>query len=210
MLESLGAIEWLTFVLAIATVGLAYITWLLAREAKLTRQLQTSPHVVITIEPHPAFINFFNVVIENTGKETAFDIHIDPKFNITIKRNTKEIALSTFSLFKLDTLKPGQAISSWLGKWEDLPKSHLEFSLTYRNRDGIKFNDQALCNPQQYTDISNLGGDYQNNVVKNLDKISKSLHDITSGFRRVRIDTYNSRDRKKEQEELEAEWNKLE
>lgn len=69
---------WATFaataVTAMATGVLAWVTWVLARETRRMANATHEPHVVVTLEPSPWSIIHTDLVIQNTGNGTAYDI----------------------------------------------------------------------------------------------------------------------------------------
>jgi hypothetical protein len=61
-------------VVAIATMVYAILTWRLVSETRKMREVQTEPKISITIQPREAWINFIDMVIQNIGLGTAYNI----------------------------------------------------------------------------------------------------------------------------------------
>lgn len=66
--------EW---IVASATVVLAFLTFFLALYTRQLALAMSRPEVVVSIEPHPPGPILIDIVVSNNGTATAFDVEVD-------------------------------------------------------------------------------------------------------------------------------------
>jgi len=129
-------------VTALATIVLAYVTYVLSKETKRLASLGSQPQVVFTVEPGEFEMSFLDYEIQNVGTATAYDISL--RFYPSLSFNTKGQA-ARHPPPKISLLKPGQKFSGFLSDYSDLetrtfqvtaswactPKGKVEESLSY-------------------------------------------------------------------------------
>ena len=96
---------------AIATAVLTFVTWVLAKETKRLGDATSAPHVVVTLQPSPWSVIHTDLVIQNAGTGTAYDIvvTIDPPLKLE-----RQGAESVMPVRSLSVLKPGQTFTVFL------------------------------------------------------------------------------------------------
>lgn len=215
---------------AIATVSIAVLTFILAKETWHLRSAQIEqlneikkeamrPNVVVNVQPSMVSISFWDVVIQNLGKGIAQNVTFEFK-NIdgtvaTTENNHLKTIFGKLSLFEngCSSLGLGQSIKSFLFGFGDLKRDVGEVELfDQKIRLMIKFED-ADGNPyinlldidfNDYKGVSTLGGstDPTYSIFKELENIRKIFEPVFKrGNKRLKIDSFNSQDRKQEMEQ---------
>jgi hypothetical protein len=75
--------------------------------------------------------------------------------------------------------------------------------VTFENRQKKKYSRSYFIDPLQYFGRSWIGNDKLSDVGENLHKIERHLDHVVSGFDRLSVDVYSSKDREKEQKSQE-------
>lgn len=178
-------------VTAFATIALAWVTSVLAKETKRLAALGQQPQVIATIEASPRSMHWFDLHLENSGNATAFDIMLTFEPQPTLSRGDKV----PFS--KIPVLKPQQKLSSSFCTFAEL--QNREFSITTewsrspRGHAREKLN--YLFSIKDFEGMSRLGGVPIVEMADSVKKISEELTRLGQGTRKLAVDVYNSEDR---------------
>lgn len=152
---SLPTIDWSatgTVVTAMATIGLAYVTTILARETKRLSDATSQPSVVVTLEPSPWSIIHTNLVLQNTGTGTAYDIETEFDPPLQLERRGEVIAMPVRSL---SVLKPNASFAVFLDGFEKLNEQVVRVEVSWRRSPKSK-------NREGHSYVLNLRTDYDN------------------------------------------------
>lgn len=101
-----------TVVTAVATIFLWRVTKLLAKETTRMVEASDQPHVVATLSPNRWSLRHFDLLVDNTGNATAYDIQVcfDPPLeNGEARKEDAKIPFESVSV-----LKPGEGLRSYL------------------------------------------------------------------------------------------------
>ena len=210
----LASISWATLVplvvavvTALATAVLTWVTWVLAKETKRLADATSAPHVVVTLQPSAWSIMHTELIIQNAGTGTAYDIEVSFNPPLQVERRGQPMPMPVRSL---SVLKPGQSFPVFLNGFEKLDQQTIEISTSWKRRPTDEVRESynyTLDLRSDYDNWGQLGGPPPEiQTVKELGKISKSLEDLSTGFRRLKVDVFNRLDRKAENEELEERW----
>lgn len=187
------------FVTAIATIFLWRVTKILAIETQRMADAQSQPQIVATIEPNQWSMMHADLHIANTGNATAFDVEVmfDPPLVVDHeqKGETPEIPFEQISV-----LKPGQQLSSWVGRMYPLLDVAYRISISWRRSpSGIKDSYHYILNMADYKHVSRLGsGDPQVKLAEHLKKFQEEFHKVANGHRNLQADIFTSADRAEE------------
>ena len=156
--------------LALFTVGLVWLTRVLAEETKKTRQQHRHPQIVATIEPNK-HIGFFDFVIENVGLGPAYDITIrlDPDISYT-SNGTHERKLSDCNLNNIPILKSDQRVSTFLTHYRDFLSKATTLTIVCRDMDNKAHIFSNRVDIEIYEGTSKLDTD----VLKQSQRVSSS------------------------------------
>lgn len=230
---TLDSSSWASWTAALATVAIALLTGLLAKETWALRNIQLNqieqirkgaikPSVGVYLRPSPHSIQFLDLIIKNNGKGTAQNV----KFKIVNlnRRNKEGYELIKDKLIKFNIIKNGistlganedrltlfasySEMSSEIGK-EKTSSIKFKIEVSFKDVEDKGYKDKFVFDFSEYSDMVKIGGKepiYK--ISDELEKISKTLNNYT-GFKKLKVDTYNSNDRKEESERIKKEMNK--
>jgi len=191
--------------LALFTVGLVWLTRVLAEETKKTRLHHQHPHIVATIEPNKHF-GFFDFVIENVGLGLAHDITIrlDPDISY-MSNGARERKLSECSLSNVPILKAGQRVSTFLTHYGEFVSKATKFTVVCRDTDNNTHTFSNRVDIEIYEGTVTLGINSLERLAKGVEQLSSDFNRISRNRNRLPIDVYDRNDRDREAEAHE-QW----
>lgn len=218
-----------SWVSALATVCIALLTIVLAKETWELRRVQLSqieqirkdsikPSVSLYLKHSPVSFNFMDVHVINSGVGTAQNI----KFKFMNKsKNAQDVYDYLQGQFGklvilsngISSLGAGEKRTSYVFSFIELrnkfgPKSLeylAEVDIEFQDIEGKTYTSVSYFNFSEYTGISKLGSDPVHKISSTLEKIQKEIGHFASGFKKLRTDIYTSSDRQKEKEEMEKQ-----
>ena len=186
-----------TVALVLATIVLAIFTW---RLAKQSNQAQ----IIMTLHSNMWGINFLDIEVENTGNATAFDINVETIPELKPEDNNLR------PLKHISVLKPGQKMTSYLGKYGDYQGKSFKVVTSWKRSPRATYFERLeyQISLSDYDNVTFLG-DRDPNVLQatEIKKIRELLRPVLKGSQRLKVDEYNQSDRDNEtaarQEHLE-------
>lgn len=215
---------------AIATVSIAVLTFILAKETWHLRNAQIEqlneirkeamrPNVVVNVQPSMVSISFWDVVIQNLGKGIAQNVTFEFK-NVdgtvaTPENNHLIIIFGKLSLFEngCSSLGLGQSIKSSLFGFGDLERDvgdadlfeqKISLIIKFEDAEGNSYKNSLDIDFKDYKGVSTLGGstDPTYSIFKELESIRKIFEPVfKNGSKRLKVDSFNSQDRQQEKEQ---------
>ncbi len=217
-----------SWVSAFATVTIAVLTIVLAKETWGLRMIQLSqieqirkdaikPSISLYLKSSPAGFNFIDIHISNNGTGTAQNIQFQFINANDDARDVYEGLLEEFNkliILKkgISSLSSGEHRSSYLFSFIDLHKKYgektlecvIEVDISFEDIEGEKYSSKSFFNFTEYQGVSELGGgDPLRKISTHLEKIQKDIGHFASGFKKIKADVYTNEDRRIEQEEWE-------
>lgn len=198
-------------VVMLATAVYAVLTAVLVVETRKMRRAQTEAEVVVRLQPSEKWINLIELVVENVGMGTAYDI--------TLKATTDQEyepgkRLSDLGLFKhgIRVLSPRQSLKTFLmsivGKVDKIkdPSGPLRFTIVtrYRNVLGEPMERTFELDLQYLLGLRQAGTPPLEKLADSIENIQKDLAHLASGFRRLKVVTYTKNDIEEETARIEA------
>lgn len=173
--------------LEIVNVGAQVILALIAlfaliyaiREYRLTRRRyleENRPYVQVELERATA--GLMNIVIQNTGKSAAKNIHIEFSPNIALYEHSKTKINSFKFLKNMKFLSTDKSFTFYFGSvMGGKTKICREFNVKveYEDVEGNKFKSDALLDPRDFLGLMSLGRKDIHDVAKYLEDIKKEL-----------------------------------
>lgn len=217
--------SWLS---AIATVAIAVLTFILAKETWYLREAQIRqleelkrenirPDVGVQLESSPVGMNFVNVKISNLGKGIArkitfafLDRHGHPVPQGQDVVVDKFLKLGIFRL-GLESMGIGQSVSSFVFSFFDLGKDlngeifkpYLHIAIRFEDVEGTEYANTFAVDFAQFEGISELGGDALHQISDDIKKIRESIGRVAKNFNgRIGVDVFSSDDRHHENEKI--------
>jgi len=199
-----------SFFVAGATVMYAILTRKLVSETKKMREAQTEPKISVTIQPSDHWLMIINMVIQNIGLGPAYNISfkINPDFEFD-----KGEFLSELGFIKrgLNYLAPNQKLQFILTFLSDDFKEKInkvfEVTVCYRNRINKEYTDVYLLDFSQLIGL-NASQPPLYRLAKNIETIQNDIHDLSTGYKRIKVIRYSQKDVDKENKLLEEQWKK--
>lgn len=194
-IETIGVL-----VTAAATIALAWVTAVLARETKRLAAIGQQPQVIATIEPSLRSMIWLDLHLENTGTATAFDVALKFEPSLTLSRGDK------IPLQSVPVLKPGQVLSSSFCDFSDIQDK--EFSIIVEwarapksaRRESVSYAFSA----KNLEGMSRLGDIPIVEIASSTKKLADELVKLGSNFRKLEVNIYTEDDRAREATEREA------
>lgn len=125
-----------TVVTAVATLFLWRVTKLLAKETTRMVEASDQPHVVATLSPNRWSLRHFDLVVDNTGNATAYDIRI--VFNPPLENGEARREDAKIPFQRVSVLKPGQELRSYLADIDVLEGKAFEVAVSWRHGSNVR------------------------------------------------------------------------
>lgn len=214
-----------SWVTALATVSIAVLTLVLAKETWNLRNIQLDqieqirkdtirPAVDFIVKTNPTSMMYMDVCISNTGTGTAHNI----KFLIEGHNPVKNEIYDTIEkeLLKLNILKNGilslgvnEKRTSFVFDFNELTRNYentdlfqttFVVNISYEDIEGEIFSSVAKLDFSEFLGISEIGKEPLMAMASSIKKIEREIQKITKGisFKRFEVNSYNSDDRKEE------------
>ena len=197
-----------TVATAVATVFLWRVTRLLAVETTRMADAAAQPQVVASLVPNQWSVIYFDIVVENTGNASAFDINVTFDPPIDTERSGE---ILPGPLQRISVLKPGESIQSYLNSAEEYLEKSFTVTIDWRRHPtaGQREILTYTLNMVNMKGISFLGErDPLVEISQQIKKIREDWQHIASGFRRIRAETFDVNDRKREDDELRKRFDR--
>ncbi|MNP15403.1 hypothetical protein D3C76_1077590 [compost metagenome] len=221
--------SWLS---AIATVAIAILTFILAKETWYLREAQIKqleelkresirPNVGVQLESSNVGVNFMNVKIHNLGKGIAQNISIKFLDRTGAEINDdSDVVVEKFrrlAIFRhgVKSMGIGQEISSYVFSFidlgselsDDLFKQYIHISIEFEDVDGTPYSNAFVIDFAQFEGISELGGNDLYKIATEIKKIREELgRGLKLGRNRIGVNIFDSKDR---QEELDLKSERI-
>lgn len=197
-----------TAVVTAATAVYAILTYVLVKETRLMRQVQTEPKIEITAKSLDVAIHILRLHIRNIGLGPALNVRFTPKVvvgNEAAKGLIREFTETNFFKVGLSYFGPGQ---ERLSSYTQLTQNHegklesvIAFDVEYESTTGKKYKETLLIDMSEHKGAYQLGKPHMYSIAQSLEKLQKDIGHIVSGFKRIRADVFTAEDREAEAEE---------
>lgn len=159
---------------ALSTVVYAVLTGFLVVETRRLREAQTTPDVSVRLEPRQEWINFIDVIVENTGMGPALDVQFRVIDDFALKNGDR---LGKFNIFQhgMKFVAPRQRVQSFftslVGEMDADPLPQATVEVSFKDRLGKIITSTYVLSTSQFMGLSQLG-------EPPLNEISRSLKDL--------------------------------
>jgi hypothetical protein len=200
-----------TAVVTVATAVYAALTWILVKETRMMREVQTEPKLQVTVSSIDFAINIVRLHVRNIGLGPALNVTFKPKVLAGGQSAEKLLAEFTdvnFFNVGLKHFGPGQErVSGYTQLAEDHDgkmASLLAIDVTYNSATGKSYSDSLVVDMSELKGGYQLGKPHAYAIAQSLEKIQKDFHHLTTGFHRIKANIYTSEDRAEESSEALA------
>jgi hypothetical protein len=207
-----------SWVSAVATVAIAVLTFILAKETWYLREAQIEqvsnlrkenirPNVSVTLQPSNISLHLMMVDVSNLGKGIARNISF--KF---IDKNSNYISEGRDTIvdkfFKLHIFSKGmhslgirQKVKSFLFNFLDMKGDDLfihffTIEVSYSDVEGNKYSNEFTIDFAEFKGITEIGSDPLHKMAGDLEKLRKVVEQMTTSSKKLNVNTYTSKDRK--------------
>ncbi len=201
-----------TVVIACSAVVSAWLTWRLSRDNRALLKAGTEPEVVAYLEPEQRSGILLDLVFENVGQGPACDVEyfVDADPEDFAKHEVKYVPARTSR--KIRSLLPqGERVARFMGVghrlYSDDEQARLQpfgVSVWYSNLRGER------VGPKEFAlDVAEFGGSVQfepseERLAKSLERIERHIGSFSRGFKRLRVETITTAERRAEDEAFVA------
>jgi len=218
-----------SWVSAMATLAIAVLTFILAKETWYLRLAQVSqlaelkkenirPNVNVQLDPSKVGLNFIDAKVSNLGRGIARKVRIElvDEKGARVKDGIDPVVekFRKLAIFRqgIEAMGIGQTISSFVFSFFDLGselkgeifKPMLRFAVSFEDVEGNAYQNEFVVDFAQFEGISELGGgDPLHLISKELKQIRECLTKVSQSDRRIGVNTFSSEDRAKEREQVE-------
>lgn len=202
-----------TAVVTAATAVYAILTYVLVKETRLMRQVQTEPKIEITAKSLDVAIHILRLHIRNIGLGPALNVRFMPRVlagDQSAKDLISEFTETNFFKVGLSYFGPGQ---ERLSNYTQLTQNHegkiasvIAFEVEYESTTGKKYKETLLIDMSEHKGAYQLGKPHIYSIAQSLEKLQKDVGHIVSGFKRIGADVFTAEDREAEAEA--EEWRK--
>ncbi|WP_421446398.1 hypothetical protein [Agrobacterium tumefaciens] len=200
-----------TAVVTVATAVYAALTWILVKETRMMREVQTEPKLQVTVGALDFAIHIVRLYVRNVGLGPALNVTFKPKVlagGQSAEKLLAEFAKVNFFNVGLKHFGPGQEkVSAYTQLTEDHDgkmASVLAIDVTYRSATGKRYSDSLVVDMSELKGGYQLGKPHEYAIAQSLEKMQKDIHHLTTGFHRIKANIYTSEDREEERAEAQA------
>lgn len=198
-------------VVTAATVVYAALTWVLVKETRMMREVQTEPKLQVTVSSFDFAIHIVRLHIQNVGFGPALNVIFKPKVLAGGQSAEKLLAEFTdvnFFSIGLKHFGPGQErVSAYTQLTEDHDgkmASMLAIDVTYSSATGKSYSDSLVVDMSELKGGYQLGKPHAYAIAQSLEKMQKDIHDLTTGSHRIKADIFTTEDRTEESAKAQA------
>lgn len=193
-----------TIAVGISTIVYAFLTAKLVNETRRMRRAQTDPEISISLIHHDNSIIFIDLLVENIGLGPAYNLEFKVIEDFQLpKRKLSEVG---FIKNGINYFSPKQRMRLWIASFKEdknLGEKSIKLEVTYVNSLSEKFIRTFILNFSQFSSFIQLGTPPLQKIANKLEKIERYFHNFVTGFSKLQVDIFDTKDREEEQKELE-------
>ena len=197
-----------TAVVTIATTVYALLTYLLVKETRLMREVQTEPKIEITAKSLEIAIQFIRLHVRNIGLGPALNVRFMPRVltgDEIASKLMSEFTETNFFKVGLAYFGPGQ---EYFSNYTQMTEDHdgkiasvIAFDIEYESATGKKYKEPLIIDMSEHKGAYQLGTPHMYSIAKSLEKLQQDVGHVVSGFKRIGSDIFTSGDREIEEKE---------
>ena len=213
-----------SWVSALATVAIAVLTFILAKETWYLRETQTQqlaelkrenirPNINVQLDPSRVGLNFVDVKISNLGKGIARKVAVEflDRQGARVAEGVDPVVekFRKLAIFRqgIESMGIGQVITSFVFSFIDLNgelkgeifKPLLQMVVRFEDVEGNQYKNEFVVDFAQYQGISELGGgDPLHLMSEELKKLRGVMEKVARSDNRFGVNVYDADDREAE------------
>jgi hypothetical protein len=193
----------------LSTVVYAVLTAILVMETRRLRKGQSQPHVSVRIESSPGAFGFTDLVVENVGQGSAYDVRFSLEHDLQLEPRRKASDIG-FLRHGVSYLAPRQRLSSYFFQLIGLndkvagpDRPRLALTVAYRDAAKNDFTERFELDFAHFDNMMRLGTPPADSIANSLEKIKGAIEHIESGWSKIKVLQYDREDRALEAQERE-------
>lgn len=197
-------------IVMIATIVYAVLTASLVKETRHMRELQTEPKIEVMASPREEFVNIITLRVKNIGLGSAYNITFELSGESSSEGEAKlinDFSKSQFLTKGLKYLGPQQELQSGFTQmtedYEAKINSRLIIKVSYENSTGKSYIQNITIYFEEFRGYGTLGKPHLYSIAQSLEKIGTDINHLTTGFKKLKVDTYSEEDRLNQRRENE-------
>ena len=188
-------------VTACATIGLVYVTVVLARATKAMAKASSTAMVTALMEPNVWSLQHCDLVVHNSGNGPAYNVEImiTPEIVQTDVREGRSLPLQDIGI-----IRPGQQMRSYLTEVSSVLDQ--DFKVTIRWKESPSAEQWEAISYDYFVpkDMSQLGASSPAvQIAEQIKKLREDWRPISQGSRRMEVNVHLGLDRRREKEDLQ-------
>lgn len=192
-------------VTAIATIVLAFLTWVLAKATRAMADATSNAQIVASLEANTWSLRHLDLIVENSGNASAFDVEVcfDPPLPMDRVRKERPLPYQ-----KLSVVRPGQSFASYACEFSSVKGLSFKVTTSWKKNPTSNRRDRLeyvydLTGFEGATSLGRRSPEIQ--IAEEIKHIRDDWKAIAGGTRKLKIDAYSQTDR----ESAEQEMNRL-
>ena len=185
----------------VATIVLAWFTFVLARATRRLAHASSRPLVSATIQPNLWSMMHCDFVVENSGNAPAYDVSvaITPEPKQAEARGKSEPPLRSISI-----LRPGQEMKSFFADMRDVLDREFEIEVSWKRDPKHHMRESVIYCHRLPEGISRLGAwSPEIEIAESLKHLREDWQQFARGQRKLKIDSYDKSDREEERQRID-------
>lgn len=184
-------------VVAGATLVYARLTAALVAETNRMRRAQTEPEVIVSIQSSEVWINLIELVVENIGAGSAYNLRLDVDPDVKCSRGQM---LSSIGLFKhgMRQLGPRRSVKTFLfsvtqkGEGQDPLDGQFRFAVNarYDSSSGESAARRFELDLLHLVGMVQLGTPPLKTISDSLKELQRDVHHLATGFNRLGVNVH--------------------
>ena len=188
-------------VTACATIGLVYVTVVLARATKAMARASSTAMVTAMMEPNVWSLHHCDLVVHNSGNGPAYNVEIgiSPEILQADVREGRSLPMQN-----IEVIRPGQQLRSYLTDVSRVLDQ--DFKVTVRWKEAPDAQQWETISYDHFVpkDVSLLGASSPVvQVAAQIKKLREDWKPVSQGSRRLEVNAHSGEDRRREEEELQ-------
>jgi len=198
------------FLVTLATIAYAVLTYTLVRETRLLRQVQTEPKIEITARSFDFAITMVRLRIRNSGLGPAYNLQFRPKIlkgGDSASKLLQEFMEPNYFKVGLSYIGSGHehfsGVTSMPEDYDGKIASIISFDIDYMSGTGQKYQETIIIDMSEQKGTYQVGKPNLYSIAKSLESLKQDIGHIASGFKRIKAEVYTAKDRELERKQLQ-------